>query len=401
MSEPTSNRPDAIVVGAGIVGAACAYYLALEDLRVLVLDSGIAGGGTTAAGMGHLALMDDSEAEFALCHHSQRLWAELSPALPADCEELTYGCLWIAEDDEEMELLRPKVGYYRQRGAEVELLGERQLREAEPELAPGLPGAMLLPEDRVIYQLGATRFLLGEAVRRGGELREHCRVTALGPRCVETTDGVLEADVVVNAAGVWAPRLTPELPIEPRKGHLVITDRYPGFCRRQVMEIGYQKSAHEITPESVAFNVQPRITGQQLIGSSREMVGWDASINHSVLAKMLRRAFRFLPGLAALSSIRTWTGFRPATPDKLPYIGLWSATDGLWIAAGHEGIGIMTATGTGRLLADLVTGGEPTIDPTPFDPARVLRVDDETPADPADHPPSDHRPSAGEPEGPA
>ncbi|MDX1643983.1 MAG: FAD-dependent oxidoreductase, partial [Thermoanaerobaculia bacterium] len=156
MSATSANRPDVIVVGAGIVGAACAYYLALDDLRVLVLDSGIAGGGTTAAGMGHLALMDDSEAEFALCHHSQRLWAELSPALPADCEELTYGCLWIAEDEEEMELLRPKIDYYRERGVEVELLGERELRQAEPQLAPDLPGAMLLPEDRVIYQLGAT-----------------------------------------------------------------------------------------------------------------------------------------------------------------------------------------------------------------------------------------------------
>lgn len=374
----TSRSPDVVVVGAGIVGAACAYYLSLEGLRVLVLDSGFAGSGTTAAGMGHLALMDDSEAEFALCHHSQRLWAELSPELPADCEELTYGCLWIAEDEKEMELLRPKIAYYGERGVGVELLDERELHEAEPELAPGLPGAMLLPEDRVIYQLGATRFLLAEAARRGGMLREGCAVTALGARRVETAEGVVEADVVVNATGIWAPRLTPQLPIEPRKGHLVITDRYPGFCRRQVMEVGYQKSAHEITPESVAFNVQPRITGQQLVGSSREMVGWDATINHSVLAKMLRRAFEFLPRLAALSSIRTWTGFRPATPDKLPYIGRWPATEGLWIAAGHEGIGIMTATGTGRLLADLVTGREPAIDLAPFDPARALDAPGET-----------------------
>lgn len=376
MSTSTRHRPDAIVVGAGIVGAACAYYLSLEGVRVLVLDEGFAGRGTTAAGMGHLAVMDDSEAEFALCHLSQRLWAELSPALPEDCEELTYGCLWIAEDEEDMELLRPKIGYYRERGLNVELLDERALHEAEPELAPGLPGAMLLPEDRVIYQLGATRWLLAEAARHGGELREHCEVTSVGPRRVETGSGVIEADLVVNAAGVWAPRLTPELPIEPRKGHLVITDRYPGFCRRQLMEVGYQKSAHTLTPESVAFNVQPRVTGQQLIGSSREMVGWDASINHAVLGKMLRRAFEFLPRLETLSCIRSWTGFRPATPDKLPYVGRWPRTEGLWIAAGHEGIGIMTATGTGRLLADLVTGREPVIDPSPFDPLRVLEPGD-------------------------
>lgn len=365
-------RPDAIIVGAGIVGAACAYYLSLEGIPSLVLDSGFAGSGTTSAGMGHLAMLDDSEAEFELCRASSALWADLSPALPADCEQTTEGCLWVAETDAEMELIRPKVDYYNQREVSVEALDPTGLAEAEPELRRGLPGALLLHEDRILYQLGATRWLLSEAHRHGGELREHTAVHSIGPRSVTIVDGVLGADIVVNAAGVHAPRLTPELAIEPRKGHLVITDRYPKFCHRQVMEIGYLASAHTLTPESVAFNVQPRATGQLLIGSSRELVGWDSSINREVLGKMLRRAFELMPRLEDLSCLRTWTGFRPATPDKLPYIGRWPAVDGLWIAAGHEGLGIMTATGTGRLLADLISGREPLIDPAPFDPTRPL-----------------------------
>lgn len=370
---PTSTlaRPDAIIVGAGIVGAACAYYLSLEGIRSLVLDAGFAGSGTTSAGMGHLAVMDDSEAEFELCRVSCALWAELSPELPADCEETTEGCLWVAETDAEMEFIRPKVDYYNQRGVRVELLDSRQLSDAEPELRPGLPGALLLHEDRILYQLGATRWLLSEAGRRGAELREHTAVHSIGPRRVDTGDGLLEADMVINAAGVLAHRLTSGLRVEPRKGHLVITDRYPTFCRRQVMELGYQASAHTLTPESVAFNVQPRGTGQLLIGSSRELVGWDSSINPRVVGKMLRRAFEFMPGLERLSCLRTWAGFRPATPDKLPYIGRWPETEGLWIAAGHEGLGIMTATATGRLLTDLVLDRDPLIDPRPFDPARA------------------------------
>jgi D-hydroxyproline dehydrogenase subunit beta len=101
-------------------------------------------------------------------------------------------------------------------------------------------------------------------------------------------------------------------------------------------------------------------------------VGWDASINRPLLARMLARALAFLPGLARLSAIRTWTGFRPATEDKLPLIGAWGAVPGLWIAAGHEGLGITTALATGDLLADLVLGRAGALDPTPYVASRAL-----------------------------
>ena len=176
--------------------------------------------------------------------------------------------------------------------------------------------------------------------------------------------------MVLNAAGPQAPRLTPGLPIAPRKGHLVITDRYPGFARHQLVELGYLTSAHVITNESVAFNVQPRATGQVLIGSSRELVGWDASLNRALCARMLRRASSFLPALARLKALRTWVGFRPATPDKLPLVGPWEK--GLWVAAGHEGLGVTAAPGTAQLVADLLLGRAPAIDASPFDPRRTM-----------------------------
>ena len=118
------------------------------------------------------------------------------------------------------------------------------------------------------------------------------------------------------------------------------------------------------------MNVQPRLTGQLLVGSSRELVGWDASLNRGLCARMLRRATEYLPGLASLMTLRTWIGFRPATPDKLPLVGPWEP--GLWIAAGHEGLGVTTAPGTARLLADLVLGRTPEIDASPFDPRREM-----------------------------
>ncbi len=367
-----SQRPDAVVIGAGIVGAACAEALARAGRRVLILDASFAGGGTTAAGMGHLVAMDDSPAQLALTAYSTQLWTALVSELPSNVEYDACGTLWVAEDEEQMDAVREKQRTYADSGIDAETLSPAQLAEAEPHLRPGLAGALRVPGDAVIYPPNAALALVQRAVEKGAQLREGIRVDAIGPREVLAGSERISCDCVINAGGAQAPALTPGLPIVPRKGHLVITDRYPGFCRHQLVELGYLASAHTMTTESVAFNVQPRATGQLLIGSSRELVGWDASINRAIVRKMLDRALDFMPGLALTSAIRSWTGFRPATPDTLPLIGAWEEVPGLWIAAGHEGLGITTSLGTGQLIADLIVGQQPAIDPAPFAPARVL-----------------------------
>lgn len=341
-------------------------------MSVLVLDASFAGSGTTAAGMGHLVVMDDSPAQLALTAYSERLWTALAPELPRDVEHEACGTLWVAEDEAQLDAVRAKQRVYAESGVATEVLSPAQLAEAEPHLRPGLAGALLVRGDAVIYPPNGARALIQRAIANGAQLREGTRVNAIGPREVIAGNERISCDCVINAAGALVPELTPGIPIVPRKGHLVITDRYPGFCRHQLVELGYLTSAHTMTTESVAFNVQPRATGQMLIGSSRELVGWDASINRSIVRKMLDRALDFMPGLALASAIRTWTGFRPATPDKLPLIGPWEDTPGLWIAAGHEGLGITTSVGTGQLLADLITGRDTAIDATPFAPSRVL-----------------------------
>jgi len=367
----TTFSSDAIVVGAGIVGAACADALSADGMRVAVVDAAFPGGGTTAAGMGHLVAMDDSEPQLALTALSNRLWKERSGSLPESCEMDPCGTLWVAEDGPQMAEVERKRERYESHGIAAEPLGPAELARAEPRLRPGLAGALRVPGDAVLYPPAAARALLQTARKRGTVVRSGVAVLAIGAGEVETAQGTLRAAVVVNAAGPRAADLTPGLPIVPRKGHLVITDRYPGYCRHQIVELGYLASAHEMTAESVAFNVQPRATGQLLVGSSRELVGWDAAVNLRILSRMLSRALDFLPSLRTLSAIRAWTGFRPATPDKLPMIGRWKAVDGLWIAAGHEGLGITTSLGTGRLIADLVAGRQPPIDAAPFDPNRA------------------------------
>lgn len=367
------TSPDAIVIGGGIVGAACARSLAERGVRVTLLEAEYVGGGTTAAGMGHLVVMDDSPEQLSLSRLSLRLWEEMAAELPPAAEWDPCGTLWLAEDEAQMEAVRAKRETYLRAGIDTEILDEAQLAEAEPNVRDGMAGALRVGGDRVLYPPAAARHLADRAVAAGAVLREGVRVREIraGGEVLLESGERLHAGVVVNAAGAAAAALTPGLPIVPRKGHLAITDRFPGYCRHQLVELGYLASAHVMTSESVAFNVQPRRTGQLLIGSSRELVGWVPEINQRVLGPMLRRARHFLPSLGSLSVIRVWTGFRPATPDKLPLIGEWEEVPGLWIAAGHEGLGITTAVGTAAILADLVLGERPAIDPAPFSPARI------------------------------
>lgn len=368
----SATHGDAIVVGAGIVGAACALALVRDGWRVTVLDRAYASAGTTSVGMGHVVVMDDSPAQLALTAYGVERWRDIASELDARSERDPCGTLWIAEDDAQIAALRSKREMYASARVQAELLDAAELAEAEPNLRPGLAGALLVPGDEVIYPPGATLRLLALARELGAVVREGVDVTAIEANGVRTRTGTLLADVVVNAAGVGAAALTPKLPIIPRKGHLAITDRYPGFCRHQLVELGYLTSAHSMSGESVAFNVQPRPTGQVLIGSSRELAGWNAELNRDVLRRMLARATDLMPGLGALSVIRAWTGFRPATPDKLPLIGRWEPTPGLWIAAGHEGLGITTSLATAQIIADRLAGRAPAVEDGPFTPMRAL-----------------------------
>ena len=239
-----AERSDAIVIGAGIVGAACARALARDGLKVLVLDAGFAGGGTTAAGMGHLVVMDDSPEQLALTALSVELWRELSTLLPSSVEYDACGTIWVAEDEAQMAALREKQRVYGDHGIASDVLNARALGELEPNLRDGLAGGLLVPGDGVVYPPNAARWLLDQARAHGTVLREGCSVDEIFAGAVRCGDDVLEADVIVNAAGAAAAQLTPALPIVPRKGHLAITDRHPGFIRHQLVEVGYLTSAH-------------------------------------------------------------------------------------------------------------------------------------------------------------
>jgi glycine/D-amino acid oxidase-like deaminating enzyme len=371
------NKPaEVVIVGAGIVGAACASELAAEGLRVLVIDEGFPSSGSTGAAMGHIVVMDDSEAQFAITRYSQILWDDMRDQLPCAVEFDPCGTLWVATDENEMAEVRRKFDYYRERGVNVEILDSQQVREAEPHLRAPLAGGLRVPGDSVIYPPCATGFLLQRARHLGARVIHGQPVAAIGKGVARLADGtIFAAGFIINAAGQSAPKLSAGINVKPRKGHLVITDRYPNFLHHQVVELGYLKSAHSLTADSVAFNVQPRKTGQILIGSSRQYGADNSVVDDSILVRMLQRAFEYMPDLNLLSAIRVWTGFRPATPDKLPLIGPSPEDPSVLVAAGHEGLGITTSLATAKLICSQILGQRPAIPIQPYLPSRQMAAE--------------------------
>lgn len=361
---------DVIVIGAGIIGAACADALSVRGLQVTVIEQDSIGSGATAAGMGHLVVMDDSPAELALSAWSLALWRQLVGDNAARHEYSNCGTLWIAADEEEMAAARAKAETLAAHGLPCEMLNAQALYAREPQLRPGLAGALLVSGDGLVYPPKSARLLLERARKRGATLVMGS-VQRIEDNGVLLADGQrLQATHVVLAAGARSTALLPALPVQPKKGHVAITDRYPGFIRHQLVELGYIKSAHAASGDSVAFNLQPRPTGQILIGSSRQFGTTDLAVEPGMMVRMLRHAASYTPALAQLNMLRCWTGLRAASPDGLPLIGPSTARRGLWLATGHEGLGITTSLATAELLAAQMTGGTAAIPAAPYLPQR-------------------------------
>ncbi|MEU8686634.1 FAD-binding oxidoreductase [Streptomyces sp. NPDC048611] len=377
----TRRTSDVIVVGAGVVGAACAYYAARAGLTVTVLDRGPVAGGTTGAGEGNLLVSDKEpgpELELALL--STALWRNLAELLPPHIEYEPKGGLVVASDEPGMHALRTFAAGQDKAGVRAEEIPGDRLRELEPHLTPGLAGGFHYPQDAQVMPALAAAHLLragGDRVRlRLGEEVTGLLTTADGAvRGVRTAAGEAHAPYVVNAAGTWGGEFARlagvGLPVLPRRGFVLVTEPLPRVVRRKVYAADY---VADVASGSAALQtsavVEGTAAGPVLIGASRERVGFDRALSAEALRRLAAQATALFPVLAGVRALRTYAGFRPYLPDHLPAIGPDRRVPGLLHACGHEGAGIGLAPATGLLLARFMTGEEPPLDAGPFDPAR-------------------------------
>ncbi len=367
---------DVLVVGAGIVGAACALALRERGMDVALVDAGSPGAGVTAAGMGHLVALDESAAELDLCLLSLGLWRDFFAAHPGVGEPQRCGTLWVAENEHQLQEAQQRAERLAERGCDAEPISAARMRVLEPALRPGLCGGVLVGGDSVVYPPAVADFLARRLLALGGALYLGQRVRRIGRNEILLANGESHSGAhIVVAAGAQIKQLLPEVPVSGRKGHLAITDRYPGTLRHQVVSMNYGQAAAGDDALAVAANVQPRASGQWLVGSCRQDRQHETRVDPLVLAKVLRAAIGLFPCLEQMNIVRAWTGMRPASPDGLPLIGAHPGRPGVWLACGHEGLGVTTSFGTAMLLAGQLLGRPGAIDGAPFAPSRFAMLE--------------------------
>ncbi|MER7680435.1 FAD-binding oxidoreductase [Streptomyces sp. NPDC096934] len=373
---------DVVVVGAGMVGAACALYAARAGLDVAVVDRGPVAGGTTGAGEGNLLVSDKPPGpELDLALLSARLWAGLGEELGGAVEYEPKGGVVVAATPEGLTALEEFAAGQRSAGVRAEPVPADRLHDLEPHLAPGLAGAVHYPQDtQVMPALAAAHLLRASGARllTGRTVTEVLRGADGSVRGVRTDRGDLHAPVVVNAAGTWGAEVAAlagvRLPVLPRRGFVLVTEPLPPRVRHKVYAADY---VADVASDSAALQTSPVVEGTAagpvLIGASRERVGFDRSFSLPAVRALAAGAIGLFPFLAEVRALRTYLGFRPYLPDHLPAIGPDPRVPGLLHACGHEGAGIGLAAGTGHLIAQVLTGGTPDLDLAPFGPDRFAQ----------------------------
>ncbi|MGW0803718.1 NAD(P)/FAD-dependent oxidoreductase [Nonomuraea sp. NPDC002799] len=372
---------DVIVVGAGVVGAACAFYAARAGLDVTVVDRGPVAAGTTGSGEGNVLVSDKEpgpELELALL--SNRLWRSLAGHGGFEFE--AKGGLVVAETAEVRRRLAELAG---KQEVEHTLVAGSELRDYEPHLVDGLAGGVFYPQDAQVQpMLAAARLLRHGADAFGhGALRLRLGTTVTGfirsgerVSGVRTTDGDVLGGAVINAAGTWGGEVAAlagvHLPILPRRGFILVTEPLTRpLINHKVYTAAYVTNvASDSADLETSAVVEATPAGTVLIGASRERVGFDRTTSVPVLAKLAAQGVALFPELREVRAIRSYCGFRPYCPDHLPVIGADPRVPGLYHACGHEGAGIGLAPATGHLIAQLLTGVSPGLDLRPFRPER-------------------------------
>ncbi|HDR3486156.1 MULTISPECIES: NAD(P)/FAD-dependent oxidoreductase [Bacillus] len=379
---------DVLIIGGGIIGCSIAYYTSKYGRDVTIIEKGEFVSGTSSRCDGNILAIDkDPGFDSQMSLVSQKLVTDLSEELEHSFEYRAPGSILVCESDEEMEAAQQWVNRQKEAGLPFRMLDRQDIREESPFFADDLLGGLECATDSTVNPYLLAFALLAESKKFGTKAFNHTEVKEMkrdidGSFIVETTNGTFTAKQVVNAAGVWAPKigqmLDVNIPIEPRKGHIIVASRQQHVGCRKVMEFGYliskfggQRKVDALTEKyGVALVFEPTESQNFLIGSSREFVGFHTRINNEVIKCIANRAIRFYPKMVDMMVIRSYAGLRPWTEDHLPIISRVEHIPNYFIAAGHEGDGISLAAVTGKVIEELLNEKETII---PIEPLRLSR----------------------------
>ncbi|KAK1434737.1 hypothetical protein QVD17_00487 [Tagetes erecta] len=405
-----SHSYDVVVVGAGIIGLTIARQLLNgSDLSVAVVDAAVPCSGATGAGQGYIWMVHKvpGSEKWELAMRSRELWEKFAEDVKykgMDPQEVLgwkkTGSLLVGKTSQEMAALKGKVEQLSKAGLKAELLSGTNLQEVEPALVIGEEGgAAFLPDD---YQLDARRsvaYIEKENRRYATEGRygEYYNQALTGflrsdngkVEAVKTSKSLLYSKkAVVIATGCWTGSLMQELirdldiefdvPVKPRKGHLLVIENFSSLkLNHGLMEAGYV--GHQdatlrpgAEPSSISMTATMDTSGNLVLGSSRQFVGFNTEISEHIINQIWERAGEFFPSLRQFSltdlekTRHVRVGLRPFMPGGKPMIGLVPGLSNVFVAAGHEGEGLSLALGTAEMVADMVLGNPPKVDSAPY-----------------------------------
>jgi glycine/D-amino acid oxidase-like deaminating enzyme len=376
---------DVVIIGAGVIGASIAYQLAKRRVSAVVLEKGDPACGSSAACGGAIFLQSKSPGtHLKLALESAGYFPQLADELEVDIEYHQSGGMILIENEDQYRIIASSVEKQRAAGLQVDLLDTRQARTLEPALTEAVIGAAYCPTDAQVNPMRLTLALLHGARNLGARLFSRTAVVGLQQAsgrvtAVKTVQGDIRTDVVVNAAGVYAPQIGEmagvKVAIRPRRGQLMVTEAVSPLVGRCMLSAQY--ICAKFNPELAAsggggISLEQTQNGNFVLGSTREFVGFDRGTTCAAMQAIAAQITRLIPALKYIRIIRVFAGLRPFTSHGLPNLGRISGLNGFIMAAGHEGDGITLSPITGKLIADLIVDGHADIS---LDEFRTQRSD--------------------------
>ena len=362
-------QPDVIIIGGGVIGAACAYFLTERGAKVLVLERshlGAGASGTTAAIIGISGSSGTPEPLRPLNVEGYHLILKISQDFDRPLEIIHGGALYAAMTDQEALEIRPFYDEIRQMGINCSLLDAAETRQFEPLLCPEVKVALHNPACYHVNPFRLVQGYLGVALRKGSRIEYGVDVHEIKNRHdrveqIVTDKGTYQADWVVVAGGAHTPRtlssLDLKIPIVPARGQVILTEACPRMTEHVIMLLDH-------------LYIRQTASGNFYLGSHTEFVGYENRITLEKITTFTKAFTRAVPMLGKLNALRFFAGFRPICEDDLPVIGPVPDCSHLMIAAGHGRGGVRLSAGTGKAVSEMIVDGQTEHPMEAFSPAR-------------------------------
>jgi len=375
---------DVAVIGAGVIGTSVAYHLTKAGLNTVLIDQGDLASGTSSH-CDSVALICDKEPgiDTKMGYQSIQRFLELQDELSYDIDFHQRGCMYVCEADEEMVAAKRYVDAQKADGYDMRMLDRQEIYDLEPYLAKDLKGGLWSEPDCTLNPYKLCYGFVQRAQELGMKTMSFTKVQDIktdasgAVEAVVTDHGNVNAKKIINCAGVWAPAigrmLGLEIPIEPRKGICMLSERGNKIMNQKVQEFGYMMSkfddikftrpvSERVERLNVAMVIEPTEASNFILGGNRNFTGYDIRSEIEVMQAVAERGCRYFPIIKEINCIRTYCGLRPFVPDHLPIVSEVDENPGFYIAAGHEGDGISLSAITGKMVMQLITGQETDFD---------------------------------------